>query len=107
PRILSRRELWDPHYLRQIAARRAHAGSMMSTGMVTLEELGRIVEQGAPVLHVVKPFHDDDLVLRHLERAAELGCVAVGMDIDVFFLEKAWAEVPGRDVLGHKTLAAV
>ncbi len=80
---------------------------MMSTGMVTLEELARIVDQGAPVLHVVKPYQDDEMVLRHLERAAELGCVAVGMDVDVFFLEKAWDEVPGPAVpavLGHKTL---
>ena len=89
---------------RQIAGGLADAGSMMSTGMVTLEELARIVDQGAPVLHVVKPFRDDDLVLRNLERAAQLGCVAVGMDIDVFFLEKAWDEVPGPEILGHKTI---
>jgi isopentenyl diphosphate isomerase/L-lactate dehydrogenase-like FMN-dependent dehydrogenase len=53
---------------------------------------------------VVKPFKDDHEVLRHLDRAAELGCVAVGMDIDVVFLEKAWDEVPGPALLGHKTL---
>lgn len=103
-RILKRLGPWHPPYLEQIAAGLADAGSMMSTGMVTLDELGRIVDQGAPVLHIVKPFKDDELVLRHLERAAELGCVAVGMDVDVFFLEKAWDEVPGPDVLGHKTL---
>ena len=103
-RILKRLGPWDPPYLEQIAAGLAKAGSMMSTGMVTLDELGRIVEQGAPVLHIVKPFKDDDRVLKNLERAAELGCVAVGMDVDVFFLEKAWDEVPGPDVLGHKTL---
>jgi 4-hydroxymandelate oxidase len=103
-RILKRLAPWDPPYLEQIAAGLADSGSMMSTGMVTLDELGRIVDQGAPVLHVVKPFKDDDLVLKHLERAAELGCVAVGMDVDVFFLEKAWDEVPGPAVLGHKTL---
>lgn len=103
-RILKKLGPWHPPYLEQIAAGLADAGSMMSTGMVSLEELGRIVEQGAPVLHVVKPYRDDDLVLRHLEKAAELGCVAVGMDVDVFFLEKAWDEVPGPDVLGHKTL---
>ena len=103
-RILKRLGPWDPPYLEQIAAGLADAGSMMSTGMVTVEELARIVDQGAPVLHVVKPYRDDDLVLRHLERAAELGCVAVGMDVDVFFLEKAWDEVPGPDLLGHKTL---
>ena len=103
-RILKQLAPWDPPYLEQIAAGLADSGSMMSTGMVSLDELGRIVDQGAPVLHVVKPFKDDEVVLRHLERAAELGCVAVGMDVDVFFLEKAWDEVPGPDVLGHKTL---
>lgn len=103
-RILKRLAPWDPPYLEQIAAGLADAGSMMSTGMVTLEELARIVDQGAPVLHVVKPFKDDEMVMRNLEKAAELGCVAVGMDVDVFFLEKAWDEVPGPDVLGHKTL---
>jgi 4-hydroxymandelate oxidase len=103
-RILKRLGPWDRPYLEQIAAGLAEAGSMMSTGMVSLEELARIVEQGAPVLHVVKPFKDDELVLKNLARAAELGCVAVGMDVDVFFLEKAWDEVPGPDVLGHKTV---
>ena len=103
-RILKRLGPWDEPYLEQIAAGLAEAGSMMSTGMVSLEELARIVDRGAPVLHVVKPFKDDDRVLKNLERAAELGCVAVGMDVDVFFLEKAWDEVPGPDVLGHKTL---
>jgi isopentenyl diphosphate isomerase/L-lactate dehydrogenase-like FMN-dependent dehydrogenase len=103
-RILKRLAPWDSPYLEQIAAGLADSGSMMSTGMVTLEELARIVDQGAPVLHVVKPFKDDELVLKHLERATELGCVAVGMDVDVFFLEKAWDEVPGPDILGHKTL---
>jgi 4-hydroxymandelate oxidase len=103
-RILKRLAPWDPPYLEQIAAGLADAGSMMSTGMVTLEELGRIVDQGAPVLHIVKPFEDDEVVLRHLERAGELGCVAVGMDVDVIFLEKAWDEVPGPALLGHKTV---
>ena len=103
-RILKRLTPWDPPYLEQIAAGLADTGSMMSTGMVSLEELARIVDQGAPVLHIVKPFKDDERVLSNLARAQELGCVAVGMDIDVFFLEKAWDEVPGPDVLGHKTL---
>jgi isopentenyl diphosphate isomerase/L-lactate dehydrogenase-like FMN-dependent dehydrogenase len=103
-RILKRLGPWDPPYLEQIAAGLADTGSLMSTGMVSLDELGRIVDQGAPVLHIVKPYRNDEVVLRHLERAAELGCVAVGMDVDVFFLEKAWDEVPGPALLGHKTL---
>jgi 4-hydroxymandelate oxidase len=103
-RILKRLAPWETPYLEQIAAGLADSGSMMSTGMVGLDELGRIVDAGAPVLHIVKPFANDEMVLRHLDRAAELGCVAVGMDVDVFFLEKAWDEVPGPANLGHKTL---
>src|SRR5437660_19599 len=67
-RILRRLAPWDTPYLEQIAAGLADAGTMMSTGMVTLDELGRIVDQGAPVLHIVKPFKDDEMVLRHLEK---------------------------------------
>src|SRR5713226_2737683 len=64
-RILKRLGPWDPPYLEQIAAGLADAGSMMSTGMVGLDELGRIVDAGAPVLHIVKPFQSDEMVLRH------------------------------------------
>lgn len=103
-RILKRLGPWHPPYLEQIAAGLADAGSMMSTGDVGLDELARIVDQGAPVLHIVKPYMDDERVLQHLEKAAQLGCVAVGMDVDVFFLERAWDEVPGPLYLGHKTI---
>jgi 4-hydroxymandelate oxidase len=102
-RILKRLAPWDTPYLEQIAAGLADAGSMMSTGDVSFEELGRIVDQGAPVIHIVKPYSDHDKILRHLEKAHSLGCVAVGMDIDAMYLEKAWDEVPGPPYLGHQT----
>ncbi len=103
-RVLERLAPWETPYLEQIAAGLADAGSMMSTGLITLEELARIVDQGAPVVHIVKPYDDDELILRHLQRAEALGCVATGMDIDVFYKEKAWDEVPGPPFLTHKTL---
>jgi 4-hydroxymandelate oxidase len=103
-RILNRLGPWDPPYLEQVAAGIARAGSMMSVGMVELDELERMVEQGAPVIHIVKPYNDDDLVLKHLKRASELGCVAVGMDVDTFFLEKDWDEDPFPATLGNHTL---
>jgi 4-hydroxymandelate oxidase len=102
-RILKRLGPWNPPYLEQIAAGLADAGTMMSTGHVTLDELARIVEQGAPVVHIIKPYADHDEVFRHLEAAQSLGCVAVGMDIDAMFLEKAWDEVPGPDSLGYQS----
>ncbi len=102
-RILKRLAPWDTPYLEQIAKGLAEAGSIMSTGDVAFEELARIVDQGAPVIHIVKPYSDKDKVLRHLEKAESLGCVAVGMDIDAMYLEKAWDEVPGPPYLGHQS----
>src|SRR5262252_5000983 len=68
-RILKRLGPWAPPYLEQIAA-----------------ELARIVEQGAPVLHIVKPYADESRIQAGLESARSLGCVAVGMDVDAMYL---------------------
>jgi isopentenyl diphosphate isomerase/L-lactate dehydrogenase-like FMN-dependent dehydrogenase len=106
-RILKRLGPWDPPYLEQIARGLAEAGSMMSTGDVTHDELGRIVEQGAPVIHIVKPYADEERIYGHLEAARSLGCVAVGMDVDAMFLEKAWDEVPGPPYLGYQSSAQI
>lgn len=103
-RVLEKLAPWETPYLEQIAAGLADAGSMMSTGDVSLEELARIVDQGAPVLHIVKPYDDEEKIFRHLERAEALGCVAVGMDVDAMFREKAWDEVPGPPYLTHKSV---
>lgn len=102
-RILKRLGPWDSPYLEQIAGGLADAGSMMSTGDVDFDELRRIVDQGAPVLHIVKPYADKKKIRAHLEAAESMGCTAVGMDVDAMYLEKAWDEVPGPAYLGHQT----
>jgi 4-hydroxymandelate oxidase len=102
-RILKRLGPWEPPYLEQIAKGLADAGSMMSTGDVSHEELARIVDQGAPVIHIVKPYADEERIHQHLEAARSLGCVAVGMDIDAMYLEKAWDEVPGPAYLAYQS----
>jgi len=102
-RILKRLGPWTEPYLEQIAAGLADAGSMMSTGDVDFDELRRIAGQGAPVLHIVKPYADKKRIFAHLEAAESTGCVATGMDVDAMYLEKAWDEVPGPAYLGHQT----
>lgn len=103
-RVLERLGPWETHYLELIAGGLADAGSLMSTGDVEFDLLARIIDQGAPVIHMVKPFDDDDKIIDQLHKAEELGCVAVGMDIDCFFKEKAWDEVPGPEYLTHKSM---
>jgi len=101
-RILKRLGPWTTPYLEQIAKGLAEAGSMMSTGDVQHDELAGIVEQGAPVIHIVKPYADESRIHGHLEAARSLGCVAVGMDVDAMYLEKAWDEIPGPAYLGYQ-----
>ena len=84
-------------YLELIAEGVSDAGSMMMTGAVTMEMLARLVEKGAPIVHIIKPFWDKERIADQLEHAERLGCVAVGMDIDAMYGEKAWDEVPGPD----------
>ena len=103
-RVLEALGPWDPHYLELIASGLADAGSLMSTGDVEPEMLSRIVDCGAPVFHVIKPFDDDERIFDQLRLAEALGCVAVGMDVDCSFGEKAWDEVPGPAYLTHKSL---
>jgi 4-hydroxymandelate oxidase len=95
---------WDGDYLEAIALGLADAGTIMSTGYITEERLSRVVACGAPVVHIVKPHRDNEWIFAQLRRAEELGCIAVGMDVDSFFGEKAHDEVPGPPELAHKDL---
>lgn len=103
-RIMKRLGAWDPPYVHQIASAMAATGSIMSTGGIGPDELSKVVEQGAPVIHFVKPYRDEEVITRQLEAAEKLGCVATGMDVDAFFGEKAWDEDPGPGELTHKSL---
>ena len=54
-------------------------------GMGSDEELKEIVATGARCIKIVKPLEDNVEVIRELKYAADLGCMAVGMDIDHSF----------------------
>ena len=94
---------WDEPYLEQIAGGLADAGTAMSTGMVDEDELGRIVEMGAPVIHFSKPYQDEERIYRELKAAQRYGCIAVGMDIEAVYQVHAPGERSGADYLAHKT----
>ena len=94
---------WEEPYLELIAAGLADSGSAMTTGMVSEQELARIVDRGAPVIHIVKPYQDEDSIYRAMEAAARLGCIAVGMDVEAVYQLHAPGERPGAEYLEHKT----
>ncbi|MBN1856578.1 MAG: alpha-hydroxy-acid oxidizing protein [Dehalococcoidia bacterium] len=60
------------------------AGALLTLGIGGSDELQRAVDTGVPVVKIVKPYRNTDLIFRKLEDAKRRGCVAVGMDIDHF-----------------------
>jgi isopentenyl diphosphate isomerase/L-lactate dehydrogenase-like FMN-dependent dehydrogenase len=76
----------------------------MWLGMSTSYELQRILDRGAPVVKIVKPFQDNDAVLHRIRDAEARGVVATGIDIDAMYLEKAFDETPGPPFLGPKSI---
>jgi len=94
-------------YLEEIAAGVKEAGSLMWLGAGFSDEmeiLRRMIDRDTKVVLIVKPLRDKEKVVKILKEAQSLGCVAVGMDIDAMFGEKAFDEIEGPASLGPQTI---
>lgn len=58
------------------------AGAILWYGMAEEEEIERLASFGAPMIEIIKPYDDRDLIFRKIEHAEKLGLLAVGIDID-------------------------
>lgn len=58
------------------------AGACVSIGMGENEEMGRVLQTGARVIKIIKPYADPRMILSRLEYAREHGALAVGMDVE-------------------------
>lgn len=80
------------------------AGSMVWVGLTTNEELESIVATGIPVVRIIKPYRDLDLVWQSLRDSERMGVAAVGMDIDFFFGgERGDVHIEPKPPMGLKT----
>lgn len=61
------------------------ANAVMWAGMGDEAELERITATGAKTIKIIKPYEDNNVILRRIAHAQECGCFAVGMDIDHAF----------------------
>src|SRR5207247_2050938 len=109
-RLLNRlSQYWEAPYLEEIAEGVAEAGTWLWVGHVSNQDMQRLIKAGGPVARIVKPFANEGWdetadILAELKEAEQRGCVAVGMDIDVFYGEKTGDEPPYRYSLGPKTM---
>lgn len=58
------------------------AGALCQIGMGDNEELGRVLDTGAKVIKIIKPYADQEEIYSRLRFAEEHGAVAVGMDVE-------------------------
>ncbi len=109
-RLLNRvAQYWQAPYLQEIAEGVAEAGTWLWVGHVENQQLQRMINTGAPVVRIVKPFTSEDRdenseIIYLLKEAEDRGCVAVGMDIDIFYGEKTGDEYPFRYPFGPKSM---
>ncbi len=69
----------------EIAQGVKEAGAMMMLGIGGSTDLQKVIDIGAPVVKIVKPYRQTDLIFEKVREAEKVGCVAVGMDIDHFY----------------------
>ncbi len=71
--------------LADIARGLAKAGSMIVLGIGGSETLQSVIDTGVPVVKMVKPYRNTELIHQKVHDAESRGCIAVGMDIDHFY----------------------
>lgn len=75
----------------------AAANAVNWAGMGDEDELARICDTGAKTIKIIKPYADEDMLLKKIAHAESCGCIAVGIDID-----HAFGHAGGYDnVLGY------
>jgi isopentenyl diphosphate isomerase/L-lactate dehydrogenase-like FMN-dependent dehydrogenase len=83
------------------------AGGVMWTGMGDEAELEAIIATGAKTIKIIKPYADNQVILKKIAHAEKCGCLAVGMDIDHQFGSKnSWGTVLGIP-MAPKTLEEI
>ena len=58
------------------------AGAILWYGMAEEEEIERLAAFGGPMIEIIKPYADRDIIRRKIAHAEKLGLLAVGIDID-------------------------
>ena len=69
------------------------AGAILWYGMAEEEEIERLAGYGGPMIEIIKPYQDRDLISRKIRHAEKLGLLAVGIDIDHPFAGDGYADI--------------
>ena len=101
---LSHLEKCHPGGMVEMARGAAAANAVMWAGMGDEVELEAILATGAKTIKIIKPYADEDCILRKIRHAEEHGALAVGMDIDHAFSRGGGYDVVRGNPMRPKTL---
>lgn len=91
----------------EIASAAAETGAVMWAGIGDEAELVAMIETGAKVAKIIKPYRDTDLIFEKIDQAEKHGAFALGMDIDFVFGGKVGDSLIRPDLMGPKTLTDI
>ncbi len=92
---------WMPESaIADIAQGMSNAGSLIMLGIGGSKELQSAIDTGAPVVKIVKPYRNTELIYKKARDAESRGCVAIGMDIDHFYGVLAGDKVGRTELFG-------
>lgn len=91
----------------ELAQGAVEAGAVMWAGIGDEAELQAMIETGARVIKIVKPYRDTNLIFEKIRQAEKDGAFAVGMDIDFVFGGKVEDSLIRPELMGPKTLADI
>ena len=80
-----------------------NAGSLMMLGIGGSQELQSAIDTGVPVVKIVKPYRNTELIFEKVRDAESRGCVAVGLDIDHFYGRLAGDRVGRTETFGPQS----
>jgi isopentenyl diphosphate isomerase/L-lactate dehydrogenase-like FMN-dependent dehydrogenase len=96
-----------PNGMVETARGAAAAGAVIWTGIGSEEELEAMIETGAKVIKIIKPYADRDLILKKIAHAEKAGVLALGMDTDFVFGSKRHKGFAQEYPVSPKTLEEI
>jgi 4-hydroxymandelate oxidase len=98
---ISRSTYMDETTLPEIAKGIANAGAFIMHGVGGNVDLRAMIDAGAPVIKIIKPYRNPEVIYETLRNAESAGCFAVGMDIDHFHgMQRSTGEVRSTETYG-------
>lgn len=104
---LSHLERCHPDGMTEMARGAKAADAVMWAGMGEADELERITGTGAKTISIIKPYADNDDIMRRIAHAEKCGCIAVGMDIDHQFNVRGEHDIVIDFQMAPKSLAEI